>query len=145
MQLLREGAALAAPDLASAACRDVFLAAEGAARASKAGHWGDGVFEIVSVDQLMLGAGRRAGTYQIIEGKVEAAAIVRGRAYLNFGLDRLTDFTVTIAPQDMRVFRRARIDVRTLSGRRVRARGWIELYNGPEISLSTPAALELPD
>jgi len=43
----------------------------------------------------------------------------------------------------MRTFRRARFDIRALSGKRIRVRGWIEFYNGPEIEIATPAAIEV--
>jgi hypothetical protein len=65
------------------------------------------------------------------------------RAYLNFGPDYKTDFTVTIAPTEMRLFRRAKIDPRELTGRTVRVRGWLGSYNGPEMELLTPSVLEL--
>ena len=142
-ELLRAGLVLAAPDRASTACSAIFLGAENAARTERSGLWGTGAFAILTVNQINLDASRRAGTFQIVEGVVEAAAIVRGRAYLNFGIDRRTDFTVTVAPPDMRAFRAARIDMKTLAGKRVRVRGWLELYNGAELSLSTPGALEI--
>jgi hypothetical protein len=97
----------------------------------------------------MDGAGRPAifqtGTFQIVEGAIADADIVRGRAFLNFGADYKKDFTVTVAPADMRAFRRQRRDWSALAGRHVRVRGWIDVYNGAEIEIATPAALEFPD
>jgi hypothetical protein len=61
---------------------------------------------------------------------------------LNFGPDYKTDFTVTIAPTEMRLFRREKIDPRELVGRTLRVRGWLGSYNGPEMELLTPSALE---
>ena len=84
----------------------------------------------------------RTGTFQIVEGTVITASVTRGRAFINFGADYRTDFTVTIEPDDMRIFRQAKFDVRTLAGKRIRVRGWIEFYNGPEITITTPAAIE---
>jgi hypothetical protein len=49
---------------------------------------------------------------------------------------------VTIAPEDMKSFRQARFDVKKLAGQNIRVRGWIELYNGPEIEVTTPGAIE---
>ena len=60
----------------------------------------------------------------------------------NEGQDR-TDFTVTVSPQDMRAFRQAKFDVAAMQGKRVRVRGWVESYNGPEMEIATPAAIEL--
>jgi hypothetical protein len=55
------------------------------------------------------------------------------------------DFTVTIAPLDMREFRRARFDPRMLTGKTIRVRGWLELYNGPNMQIATPGAIEVLD
>ena len=45
----------------------------------------------------------------------------------------------------MKLFRTARFDVKKLAGKRVRVRGWVELYNGPEMEIATPAAIETLD
>src|SRR5712671_6341754 len=74
----------------------------------------------------------RIGTFQIVDGTVTTATLYKGRAYINFGADYRKDFTVTVSPQDMKLFRQARFDVRKLAGQRVRVRGWVEQYNGPE-------------
>ena len=137
--LLQAGAVRVAPSRASALCNKELIAAEGEARAQRAGHWRDGLFVLRSPEQL----DKRTGTFQIVEGTVQTATLVKGRAYINFGADHRTDFTVTVSPQDMKLFRQARFDVRKLAGQRVRVRGWIELYNGPEIEIANPAAIEL--
>jgi hypothetical protein len=50
---------------------------------------------------------------------------------------------VTVAPDGMKVFRAAKFDVKTLAGKHVRVRGRLEFYNGPEMDVSTPAAIEV--
>jgi hypothetical protein len=50
-----------------------------------------------------------------------------------------------VSPQDMKLFREKRIDVRKLAGQRVRVRGWLEQYNGPEMEIANPAAIERLD
>jgi hypothetical protein len=52
---------------------------------------------------------------------------------------------VTVAPADMKLFRQRRFDVKTLAGKRVRVRGWVETYNGPEMQIADPAAIERLD
>jgi hypothetical protein len=74
---------------------------------------------------------------------VVTASLNRGRAYINFGADYRSDFTVTIDPEDMRTFRQARFDIPSLAGRRIRVRGWVEFYNGPEMTLARPEAIEV--
>jgi endonuclease YncB( thermonuclease family) len=137
--LLRGGFARAAPDSASSDCAAALLAAENEAREKRAGLWADGVFAVRSPTDL----NNRIGTFQIVEGRVVTATLIKGRAYLNFGPDYRTDFTATIAPTEMRLFRRLKIDPRELTGRIVRVRGWLGSYNGPEMDLLSPSALEV--
>lgn len=78
---------------------------------------------------------------QIVEGIVTSTADVRGRIYLNFGSDYKTDFTIAIAKKNVKRF--AAIDPVSLTGARVRVRGWIEMINGPMIWLDHPGRLEI--
>ena len=139
-ELLRKGLARAVPDLAGAGCAKALLQAENEGRQARAGHWSDG-FAVLTPEQLK----GRTGTFQIVEGKAVSASLNRGRAYINFGADYRTDFTVTVSPSDMRAFRQAKFDVKTLGGKHIRVRGWIEFYNGPEMEVATPAAIEVLD
>lgn len=115
------------------------LALESKARARRRGIWADPFYRVLSPDE----AGRHLDTFQLIEGKVQSVAVVRGRAYLNFGADWRTDFTVAIEPGDMRLFRDAGLDLRTLEGRRVRVRGWLKSMNGPMIQATHPEQIEI--
>ena len=137
--LLRAGEVRVAPDRASALCNKELISAEDEARMQRAGHWRDGLYALRSPEQL----NNRTGTFQIVEGAVQTAILVKGRAYINFGADYRKDFTVTVSPQDMKLFREKRFDVRKLAGQRVRVRGWVERYNGPEMEIANPAAIEL--
>jgi endonuclease YncB( thermonuclease family) len=139
-KLVSGGQARTAPDIASAACMPALLAIEGRAREAKAGHWGAGAFAVRSPDDL----NRVTGTFQIVEGRVQSVAVVRGRVYLNFGPNWRTDFTATVAPGDKRTLRR-RIDWKVLEGKRVRVRGWMEFYNGPMIALYAAGQIEFVD
>ena len=139
--VLRAGLALANPDLASDACANELLAAEGQAREAKSGHWGDGGFAVRTPDDLK----KLISTFQIVEGTVQAVAMQKGRAYLDFDPDWKTEFTVTIAPEDMKVFRTAKFDVKGLAGKHVRVHGWLESYYGPEMEIARPASIELLD
>jgi len=136
--LLQAGEVRVAPDLASAPCATALLAAEAQARDRRAGQW-RGAFRVRDPDDIR----NRVGSFQIVEGDVVTASVTRGRAFINFGADYRTDFTVTIEPEDMRIFRQAKFDVAALAGKRIRVRGWIEFYNGPEITVTTPAAIEM--
>jgi len=115
------------------------LALEGAARAAGTGIWGDPFYAVRGAGA----AGGFTGTFQLVEGRVADAAKVRSRVYLNFGPDWRTDFTISIAPRAMRLFRKADLDPLALKGRRVRVRGWLRDYNGPLIEATHPEQIEV--
>jgi micrococcal nuclease len=83
------------------------------------------------------------GSFQIVEGRIESAALKQNRIYLNFGKDWKTDFTISIAPEDKRAFSKQNLDPLQWNGKQVRVRGWIESYNGPYMQISHPAAIEV--
>ena len=136
--LLRAGLVRSTPELAGDACARELLAAEAIAREARRGHWGDGLFDVLSPDQLA----NRTGTFQIVEGRVQATANRRGRIYLNFGSDWRSDFTVTVSPEDNKRFRASHVNLRKLEGKRVRVRGWLESYYGPEMEIARLGAIE---
>lgn len=115
------------------------LTQERAARTEKRGIWALSYYRIRTADD----ARRDIGTFQIIEGTISKAAIVRGRAYLNFGQDWRTDFTVTMSPKSMRRHWRDGPPVADYEGRKVRVRGWLKSYNGPSIEATHPEQIEL--
>jgi micrococcal nuclease len=67
-----------------------------------------------------------------------------GIAYLNFGEDWHTDFTVEIERKDKGAFVAAGLDLGlALAGMHMRVRGWIEWLNGPMIHTTHPKQIEL--
>ena len=109
------------------------------ARKAKRGIWANPFYHIRRLDQ----AGRYINSFQIVEGKIQEIAIVRGHAYLNFGANWRTDFTITIVPRALRIFRREKRNVEALAGRRVRVRGWLRSFNGPMIDATHPEQIEV--
>lgn len=116
-------------------------AAEREARAERRGIWALDRYGVRQPED----ADRLVGTFQIVEGRPQAVAVVRGTAYLNYGPDWRTDFTVSISAEDMKLFRRARVDVSRLQDRRLRVRGWIVSRNGPMIVATHPEQIEVLD
>ncbi len=144
LRLVQDGLARVLPDGPSAPCAKSLLAAEDEARTKHAGHWGDGVFRTYAASDV--GAlRRRVGSFEIVEGKILSAALVGNRAYLNFGEDRKTDFTITIAPENLHNAINGKARLMALEGQRVRVRGWIESFNGPEMEIAHAEALEMLD
>ena len=115
------------------------LAAESAARRARRGIWGLRFYQVLSTEELK----RATGTFQLIEGTVLKATIVRGRAYLNFGANWRTDFTITMSPKNLRRHWRDQTPVARYERRRVRVRGWLKSYNGPMIEATHPEQIEV--
>ncbi len=65
--------------------------------------------------------------------------------YVNFGRRWRRDFTVTILKRNARNFTAAGLEPKTLTGRRVRIRGWIEGRGGPWIEAARPEQIEFTD
>jgi len=120
-------------------CAREALALEQQARIAESGMWRQSVYSI----RRAVEAAAFTNDFQIVEGRIEAAEEVRGRIYLNFGADWRTDFTVTIAPRDVRRFAESGLDPLSWGGSTIRVRGWLEWYNGPMIEASHPEQIEL--
>ncbi len=115
------------------------LILEEAARANKSGLWAEPYYAVRKPETI----GAAIGSFQIVQGRIIDAALVRKRVYLNFGADWRKDFTISIAPKDVRRFTRVGIVLAGLSGARVRARGLVRSQNGPILYLNHPEALEV--
>lgn len=137
--LLERGLAMVATTRDTTLLAAEMLAIEKAARSTNTGIWKERVFRVRNPHETR----RDIDTYQIVEGRVVSAVVIKGRAFLNFGPDWRTDFTFSIAPRDRRRFERQGIDLASLGARRVRGRGWVTLRNGPMIELTHPEQLEI--
>jgi micrococcal nuclease len=120
-------------------CVAELYAAEGEARAAHLGLWSLPAYTVRNPDGLRFDT----GTFQIVQGAVLAADVKSGRAYIDFGPDWRTDFTVTVAPADMANFRREGVDPRDYAGKTIRVRGIIQQFNGPEIEIANPEQIEV--
>jgi endonuclease YncB( thermonuclease family) len=152
-EMLRRGLARVYTFRDNRACAAELLAVEREAREARRGIWADPFYAVRAADDTAM-LERLHGGFELVEGVVVSAAVVRGRIYLNFGEDWQDDFTVTVAPGDARLFLDDRIwgellgqnsNPSGLAGRRVRVRGWLGRYNGPEITLTHPEQIELLD
>ena len=109
------------------------LALEKKARAVAIGIWSKPYYGVRSATETP----KFIDTFQIVEGRVLNAAVVRRRGYLNFGPDWRRDFTITVAPRSRRLFDQAGLPIRAFEGKRVRVRGWLKSFNGPMIEATT--------
>ena len=123
-------------------CVAELLASEADARAKHRGIWGVSAYRVREASDLE-GLDRLMHSYQLVEGVVVAIGEARDRLYLNFGEDWRRDFTVSVERKDAAAFAAAGLDLKALAGKRVRARGWLQWRNGPEIRATHAEQLEL--
>ncbi|SDG10773.1 Endonuclease YncB, thermonuclease family [Limimonas halophila] len=138
-ELVRRGAARVYSFADNTALVDRLLRLEQQARRADRGLWALDRYRVRS----RAGTHEAVGSWQIVEARVRRAEVVDRRVYLNFGRDWRTDFTVTIPPEARAAFDAAGLTARRLEGRRIRVRGWIESYNGPQIEVSHPEQIEV--
>lgn len=119
------------------------LALERAARAARRGIWADPWYRLLTAADLEREPFAIVGSFQIVEGRVLDAAVVRKRGYLNFGEDWKTDFTVAIDPAALRLFEADGRTIDAYRGRRIRVRGWVKSFNGPLIDATHPEQIEV--
>lgn len=127
------------------ACIGELLAAETEARDKRRGVWGSWAYRIQDAEDLER-LDRLMHTYQLVEGRIVAVGEGQKWIYLNFAEDWRRDFTISVARQNAAAFADAGIDLKTLAGKTVRVRGWLQWRNGPMIEATHPEQLELlPD
>jgi hypothetical protein len=124
-------------------CAPDLYDAEAKARGASIGIWALPQYAVKSASSL---SPSLAGSFQLVEGKVENVSIHDGRAFLDFNADYRQGFSATVAPEDRKTFRKAGFALEDLAGRHVRLRGVIEEFGGrPEIALSNPYQIEVLD
>jgi endonuclease YncB( thermonuclease family) len=124
------------------ACAKVLLAKEDSARAATLGLWAEPVYVIGKAEDPE-GVLKSRGRFALVEGKVVSVRESGGTIYVNFGRRWSEDFTVTIAKRNERAFAAAGLVPKSLSGRRVRIRGWIEERGGPWVEAARPEQIEV--
>ena len=115
------------------------LQSEEMARAAVMGIWRHPYYAILDTGA----APDHTGRFSLVEGRILKAAIVRGRAYLNFDEDYRTDFTISISNRNLKSFTDSGIVPQDYAGRRVRVRGWLSWSNGPMIEVTHPEQIEV--
>jgi hypothetical protein len=141
-ELVDQGLARVSPRVGDTDCARKLLAAEQSARAAKLGLWGEAYYVIGRAEdpaEVLKNRGRLG----LVEGKVLSVRESGGTIYVNFGRRWSEDFTVTIAKRNARMFSAAGLEPKSLSGRRVRIRGWIEERGGPWVEAARPEQIEV--
>ena len=111
------------------ACTVDLLNREKAAREAKLGLWADPYYEVLDAEAPKDVLAQR-GRFALVEGKVASVREGGPIIYVNFGRRRSGDITVTVLKRNERNFTAAGLDLKSLAGRRIRVRGWIEQRGG---------------
>lgn len=88
---------------------------------------------------------KNLNSFQIVEGRIRKIATINNTIYLNFGQNWRHDFTIAIPTRLRNDLLRNDEDLLSMTGRTVRARGWVESYNGPFIKIDHIERLEFPE
>ena len=141
-ELLLAGMAYASPESATSDCATALVERENAARRMRAGLWRDEAFAVKSASATQ-SLRDSAGGFAVIEGTVLRVGEAGGRLFLDFGRHYSRDFSLVVPREAQAGFAKAGLDLRGLSGKRVRVRGVLFDRGGPAMELRTPAALEI--
>jgi nuclease-like protein len=144
-ELVTEGFARVGRHIANPCASDL-LEREKAARAARLGLWADPYYEVLNAESPKDALAHR-GRFALVEGKVTSVREDGPTIYVNFGRRRIGDITVTILKRNERSFTAAGLDLRSLAGRRIRVRGWIEARGGERawIEAERPEQIEMAD
>ena len=106
-------------------CAGELLSREKIARKARLGLWADPYYDVLNVETPVDVPAQR-GRFALIEGMVTSVRESGATIYVNFGRRRSEDITVTVPKRNERTFAAAGLDLKTLAGRRIRVRGWVE-------------------
>ena len=106
-------------------CAGELLSREKIARKARLGLWADPYYDVLNVETPVDVPAQR-GQFALVEGTVTSVRESGATIYVNFGRRRSEDITVTVPKRNERTFAAAGLDLKTLAGRRIRVRGWVE-------------------
>jgi endonuclease YncB( thermonuclease family) len=147
-ELIASGFARVGDHVGGRSCVLELLKSENAARAAKLGLWADSHYDVLDAETPTDVLARR-GRFALVEGKVVSVRESGATIYVNFGRRWSEDFTVTVLKRNERNFTAAGLDLKGLTGRRIRVRGFIEARGGtgqsPWIEADYPEQIETAD
>jgi endonuclease YncB( thermonuclease family) len=140
--MIKQGLARAFPNTNDASCIKQLLQLEKEARTRKTGLWNNRFYRVVEADDLKY-LNRSLGRLHLVEGRVQSVSVRSSRSYINFSKDWSRDFTVTLDRRAIRLFKQSGIDIKKLTGKNIRVRGWLGRHNGPTIKAYHVAQIEI--
>ena len=140
-ELVDAGLAIVHPGSNLQECDALLFAAEKVARNKNVGMWRSSRPIIMSAADANWQS--RVQNYQLVEGEIISVGETKSRTYLNFGTSWDNDFTVIVAKQHIKRFKKVFGDLKQLSGKFVRVRGWMINSRGPMIEIYHPGQIEI--
>ncbi|HEY0353220.1 MAG TPA: thermonuclease family protein [Enterovirga sp.] len=142
--LVAEGYALVDPGEEDTLCRPNLLAVETRARERRLGLWkADGEPLLRALD--IAAVAKQVGRFAIVEGRVVSVGERPARTYLNFGHVGRGALTVTLPKRTWSTLRARGVTAESLRGRRVRARGIVEMWRAATMEVVAPELIEILD
>ena len=142
--LLEQGHARAYALAGDRGCAENLLAAERPAREARRGLWAAAAYRVRPAQRASADLMRLRTTFQIVEGRIVRVGLTRGSIYLNFHRDWRRGFSVSLRRNDSALLGAYAANPKSLEGRIVRVRGWIERRGGaPVIDMSAGGLIEV--
>ena len=83
------------------------------------------------------------GNFAIIEGVVLKTHSSKNNIFLNFGVEWKSDFTAVVSADSKEPLQKHFESVSNLMGKRLKLRGFIDIYNGPSMRIDHPLQIEI--
>src|SRR5690606_12544887 len=132
--LVEAGLAVVDPGSSSMLCEPELLALEATARERSLGIWNDDRYKPVNAERAD-DLRDRIGRFVLVEGRIRSVGERAQRTYLNFGEHWAEDFTIVIPKKTWKQMESRGLNAAALKGRRVRARGILEPWQGTALTV----------
>jgi endonuclease YncB( thermonuclease family) len=139
--LVEAGLALVDAGLDGVFCQPELLALEATARERRLGVWADERYKPLDANQSER-LRERIGSFVLVEGRVRSIGERKQRVYLNFGGLWAEDFTIIIPRTTWKQMLDRGLGAEALKGRRIRARGILQPWQGTAFSVEIPEMIE---
>ncbi|HZA91341.1 MAG TPA: hypothetical protein VE420_01845 [Gemmatimonadales bacterium] len=139
--LVEAGLALVDAGLDGVFCQPELLALEATARERRLGVWSDDRYKPLDANQPER-LRERIGSFVLVEGRVRSIGERKQRTYLNFGGLWAEDFTIIIPRTTWKQMSDRGLGAEGLKGRRIRARGILQSWQGTAFTIVIPDMIE---
>jgi endonuclease YncB( thermonuclease family) len=146
-ELIAAGFARVGDEVGNRACAAELLARENGARLGHLGLWANSYYQVLDAQTPAAVLAQR-GRFALVEGRVVSVRESGATIYMNFGQRWSEGFAVTVLKRNERNFVSSGLDLKGLTGRRVRVRGWVEARGAagsPAIAVDHPEQIEAAD